>query len=218
MSLKCLTCGLTFHKKSHLCDHLYSHLKEKDLISKLCSQGVSEVYELNYFLYDHIKLKFLSCIKEFDCKFCRQRFASKTYLEEHIRYCTKEEPYICHICSSGFQGKEELYKHYLCHEGKKPIAIKPQSSLYKQHKCPLCEKRFTLKTNLNEHIHYCCKEKPYKCHICSEAFGGKPALYEHYRSHEEKKPYTCQICSEGFWEQRAFYKHRQCHKREMPTA
>lgn len=217
MRFKCLTCELIFSEKSHLCDHLYSHIIGKDLISKLCCKGLSEVYELNYFLYNHIKLKKFSCTKQFFCKLCKKGFESKIYLEKHICYRSREEPYICHICSEEFRWKYALYKHYVCHAEKKPSPIKSQSSSCKEILvCPFCKKRFASKTKLSKHIRHCSTEKPYTCHICHKGFWGKPALYKHYLSHDGKKPYTCHICSDGFWERRALYEHYHCHQSEIP--
>lgn len=160
----------------------------------------------------------VSCLKQFVCKLCKERFASKTNLKEHICYYSKKKPYTCHICCEEFQGKPALHKHYFCHVEKKHNHIKVQSSSWKQLVCSFCKKKIAAKTYLKKHIHYCGKKEPYICHICSEGFWGKPALYKHYLSHghEGKKPYTCHICSEGFWLHCDLYKHYHCHKREIP--
>lgn len=181
MPLKCLTCQLTFREKSFLCDHLYSHVKGKDLIHDICSEGLSEVYELNYFLHNRIQLKYSSQKEQFMCQVCKKRFAFKSYLDRHKRMFCKQKIYSCHICSESFLRDRDYYKHLDSHEQEKSDFIKSQHPPPKDpFVCQFCKEEFAFKTYFNQHIRYCGKKAPYICQICSGGFWNKPALYRHY--------------------------------------
>lgn len=180
MPLKCLTCGLRFPEKSHLCDHLYSHVKGKDLISDICSEGLSEVYELNDYLHNHVQLKYSPREEQFVCQVCKKRFAYKNYLNRHKRIFCKKKPRICNICCESFLRDSDYYKHLDSHEEEKSNFIKSQYPPKVPFVCWVCKKKFAFKTYFNDHIRYCGRKAPYICHICSEGFWSKPALYKHY--------------------------------------
>ena len=61
-------------------------------------------------------------------------------------------------------------------------------------KCESCEKSFSLKGNLNQHISFVHedRERLFKCKFCDKNFHEKGNLNEHFATvHEGKKPFKC---------------------------
>ncbi|XP_046407864.1 zinc finger protein 84-like [Ischnura elegans] len=71
--------------------------------------------------------------------------------------------------------------------GNHHTAMKPYS-------CKGCEKSFSQKSNLFDHIRTHTKEKPYSCGECEKSFSQKSNLVAHIRTHTKEKPYSCNEC------------------------
>lgn len=61
--------------------------------------------------------------------------------------------------------------------------IELSPSVFRPFKCDLCEKDFTQKRNLKEHVRRHAGERPYKCEECEKDFTHKRILQEHMRVH-----------------------------------
>ncbi|KAJ9578515.1 hypothetical protein L9F63_005244, partial [Diploptera punctata] len=72
------------------------------------------------------------------------------------------------------------------------------SRVCKPFKCSVCNKSFSLKTNLIRHLSIHNKEKPYKCSLCNESFTQKYYLSQHQYVHSDEKPFECSVCNKTF--------------------
>lgn len=60
-----------------------------------------------------------------------------------------------------------------------------------QHKCDLCDKKFTRAYNLQSHLRTHNNEKPYKCSVCNKAFARQHDRKRHEDLHTGEKKYEC---------------------------
>ena len=67
----------------------------------------------------------------------------------------------------------------------------------KLHKCPVCEKTFSHKNKLSEHVKMIHKDvvNPYNCKKCGKAYAGLFNYDKHMANvHEEKNRFACGVC------------------------
>uniref|UniRef100_A0A3Q3EID2 Zinc finger protein 407 n=1 Tax=Labrus bergylta TaxID=56723 RepID=A0A3Q3EID2_9LABR len=81
--------------------------------------------------------------------------------------------------------------------------------------CDLCERSFSEKWALNNHMKLHSGEKPYKCAwpSCHYAFLNLSAMKDHYRTHTGEKSYLCDLCGFAGGTRHALTKHRRQHHR-----
>ncbi|XP_038548022.1 zinc finger protein 407-like, partial [Micropterus salmoides] len=84
--------------------------------------------------------------------------------------------------------------------------------------CDLCERSFSEKWALNNHMKLHSGEKPYKCAwpSCHYAFLNLSAMKDHYRTHTGEKSYLCDLCGFAGGTRHALTKHRRQHTGERP--
>ncbi|XP_045113664.1 zinc finger protein Aiolos-like [Portunus trituberculatus] len=65
----------------------------------------------------------------------------------------------------------------------------------KEHQCPFCPYKTTLKGNFIRHGRTHTGERPFPCPHCSFRCSQKGDLVKHIRVHTGEKPFACTLCS-----------------------
>uniref|UniRef100_A0A8I5NA21 Zinc finger protein 407 n=1 Tax=Papio anubis TaxID=9555 RepID=A0A8I5NA21_PAPAN len=84
--------------------------------------------------------------------------------------------------------------------------------------CHLCDRSFTEKWALNNHMKLHTGEKPFKCTwpTCHYSFLTASAMKDHYRTHTGEKSFLCDLCGFAGGTRHALTKHRRQHTGEKP--
>uniref|UniRef100_A0A286XMR9 C2H2-type domain-containing protein n=1 Tax=Cavia porcellus TaxID=10141 RepID=A0A286XMR9_CAVPO len=79
--------------------------------------------------------------------------------------------------------------------------------------CHLCDRSFTEKWALNNHMKLHTGEKPFKCTwpTCHYSFLTASAMKDHYRTHTGEKSFLCDLCGFAGGTRHALTKHRRQH-------
>ena len=94
------------------------------------------------------------------------------------------------------------------------IFIKSNKTLFseKLFKCKVCDKKFSRKGNLNQHMKIHDESKAFKCDVCLKLFAAKSLLKLHYRTHTGEKPFACEICDRKFARKSDLVRHKATHR------
>ncbi|XP_023266319.1 zinc finger protein 407 [Seriola lalandi dorsalis] len=149
--------------------------------------------------------------KPFRCKICNFATAQLGDARNHVKRHLGMREYKCDICGWAFVMKKHLSTHLL---GKHGVGQRKE----RKFECELCERSFSEKWALNNHMKLHSGEKPYKCAwpSCHYAFLNLSAMKDHYRTHTGEKSYLCDLCGFAGGTRHALTKHRRQHTGERP--
>lgn len=115
-------------------------------------------------------------------------------------YQTSNRPrhYLCEVCGKSYTQSSHLWQHLRFHQGVKPFACSVEG----------CERRFTIRPDLNDHIRKChTGERPFLCTICGKRFLTGSVYYQHRLIHRGERRYGCEECGKHFYRADALKNH-----------
>ena len=127
-------------------------------------------------------------VRPFQCEECLKSFTQKNNLIRHQRFHSKQSSKNDKV---GLNINTSTQENYHCLKSEKDI-INPQSLKRHQkvthqdqklHKCVVCQKQFTLKTDLLDHLWLHNEEKPFACDRCAIRFIKIENMMNHKKLH-----------------------------------
>ncbi|XP_071050487.1 gastrula zinc finger protein XlCGF26.1-like isoform X8 [Onthophagus taurus] len=259
--MSCIRCGKTFLKKAAFSKHFRRCQRGRTIPCDVCQKLFKTVAERNTHkkrVHDaencqkypcdicdqtfrdkptltHHKKRHLNQY-DFTCDECGEQFVVKSSFEYHILSKHKGVRHACKDCGKIFTTEWYLREHsvkhnddyeqqyFSCSECEKKFMVK--SSLNQHIKrvhcgkglsiCEICGKAVTSKTSLRDHIMIHTGEKPFKCEVCKKPFKTKNLLKIHVRTHTNSKPFVCNICEKAFTQRTSLVVHIRQHTGEKP--
>ncbi|XP_077301959.1 uncharacterized protein LOC143922560 isoform X1 [Arctopsyche grandis] len=86
----------------------------------------------------------------------------------------------------------------------------------KANKCTLCHRAFTRPDQLILHMNNHTGKKRHQCSHCDKGFNMLSTLKDHLRTHSGEKPYLCSICGKGFTQNTNLKQHLMRHSATKP--
>lgn len=201
---KCETCDKTYKSRTEWRRHyLRSHgIKMEKLDKKTECSVCHHTFQSWKILRDHQR-ESGHYAKE-TCEHCQKTF-SRSYMSEHLRTHTGEQPLLCTTCGKHFWVQSIFKKH-----------SERCANMEKKFKCSYCDRRFygTFPLKVHERIH--TKEKPYVCETCGKAFRLKSKLTIHQNTHTDVRPYPCLTCGRKFRQRTHLKEHIRIHTGVKP--
>ena len=230
----CDTCGSCFRQLGTLKSHIRTHDEHSNLRKEKC--GICKRFFHSKYLKAHIKLHEPNRRSTLTCKYCKDLFAGKNSLYNHIRYACKRREYPewrCDSCGKCVKSKASLIKHkkfhtdgfkYPCKQCDKAF---PMLNVLNRHmklthlrvgkkgtKCKLCNARIV---DMKSHL---VKRHPvgeiHRCATCGQTYKNKASLEIHENTHMESRPYKCDTCQYKFAQKGALNIHIKRRHVDLP--
>ncbi|KAL4232727.1 hypothetical protein ACF0H5_007415 [Mactra antiquata] len=195
---KCQTCKRSFLYKSHYMGHMNKHNDTKPFACKKCEKPFSyktacQVHEKNcnngnFYMTHNADGSKKDCVEsDFLCDICGVGgLKSKSSLKMHHFYAHSDTSQcVCTLCGKFVKGIYSLRRH-----------MKTQhEENVRKYPCSLCDKSFTQRHVLKDHLKLHNKEYSCFCETCGKGFLTQFKMKEHARVHTGEKPFVCTICS-----------------------
>lgn len=141
--------------------------------------------------------------KPYRCSACDKTFCTIFELDQHTPTHTGERPYSCRYCPAEFATRSALHNHA-------PTHLPLHRRVFR---CPLCPAEFAHRATLKAHERTHSDECPHRCHVCSRVFSQKSNLLRHLQCHEREEakgePLPCPNCSKVFDSKGLLKAHRR---------
>ncbi|XP_064652574.1 PR domain zinc finger protein 15-like [Lineus longissimus] len=141
---------------------------------------------------ENLEPHYIGHSQNFNCQKCFRVFMRKETLEKHTCLAEKDAPsalHHCDICGATFRNMKYLFRHMTGHT--------------RDLVCKKCEKSFSRKQSLLQHLNKCYPEQLiemnveiHACSKCSKVFSDDAKLKNHMVWHEGK--YRCEGCGKQF--------------------
>ena len=159
---------------------------------------------------EKFNLLFVFTVTRFPCSSRDRAFDEDESLQKHMRSKhvdgSKKKKFACTECEYSCDHKGDYQKHLVSH------------TKVKAHKCDTCDKSFTLKSSLTNHIKTVhTKESKHECQICKKVFTEAGSLRRHVKSvHDKIRSYVCTECDKTFTQSGHLKTHMRTHTKEKP--
>ncbi|XP_067893805.1 zinc finger and BTB domain-containing protein 41 isoform X2 [Heterodontus francisci] len=153
--------------------------------------------------------------KPFECDICNQRYSTKSNLTAHrkkhnAQAAIQRKEQKCPFCNKLHASKKTLAKHVRrFHPANVQEFFAARKKKSEAWKCDVCNKTFTRRPHLEEHMILHTQDKPFKCSYCEEHFKSRFARLKH----QEKfhlGPFPCDICGRQFNDTGNLKRHIEC--------
>ncbi|KAJ8919448.1 hypothetical protein NQ315_016548 [Exocentrus adspersus] len=229
-------CTKAFTKKNHLQRHkCFVHEKSQEVCCTVSGCGL--VYNNKYSLRKHIS-QHHAAGGMYKCAHCLQEFKKKRQLKRHLYSHAGPDILKCSLCNVSFDSLHRYNRHksnhktYTCDCGTvferwtQFCEHRRNSCNYKtDHKCVICNKIFTTKSNLKDHslLHLDESQRDmYRCPYmdCKRNYKYKKNLNSHIKlAHENNEPkYKCteEGCNSLFRFKSNLNNHVLCIHKSLP--
>ena len=118
----------------------------------------------------------------------------------------------CHTCDKVLRGKEKYEQHIKTHLRARGLTEEEaKMSLY--YYCDKCDKRFTQRYTLTDHMRSDHSDVELKCPMCHLTFKKRTQWTKHkIMAHSSDTKYNCQFCGKRFRSEKGRITHERVHK------
>ncbi|XP_055530475.1 zinc finger protein 431-like isoform X2 [Wyeomyia smithii] len=137
------------------------------------------------------------------CEHCDAVFQRRTEYNEHLDQHAAAEHvgFRCDLCSTTFNNIRALRMHRKNHLGPPKVWG-----------CEVCQKKYSSKNLLDEHMNMHSGKRPFKCSHCPKDFASKYTLAAHTKIHQDReRVFNCRECGKGFYSQSNLLQHEKIH-------
>ncbi|XP_011494099.1 PREDICTED: zinc finger protein 510-like [Ceratosolen solmsi marchali] len=220
----CPICQEKFFTNYYLIDHLIEH---KDIDSYVCTLCFGNFYNedtVRDHLHSHVDLR------DMRCQICSKKFVRMQTLLNHLDEHITSKSLLCHLCTdNNFKSKDELQNHI--HQEHKNYTremhltcetcglevpeneMKEHAKTHNNYPCPYCERSFTTKTILRDHVLTHLGVQQFSCLVCNKTFVTQDERTLHMQEHmkpqqkNEQKKFRCRVCHEILLSRIAYGQH-----------
>jgi len=202
VNLNCEVCNKKLKSFSDLKRHMIQHTGERNWQCDVCPRKFGQKYQLKKHIETHSDNREVSY---WFCQHCDKRLTSKISRDAHELGHFGEHRFSCEECGKGFNDKTTMWKHkvklhgcsyeYLCNQcGRgflelrtlnkhspicKDIPPKRKNNYNAVLPCPLCDKIFNRRCNLERHLKVHAGVKEFSCEQCGKLFSSKKTVKKH---------------------------------------
>jgi predicted RNA-binding Zn-ribbon protein involved in translation (DUF1610 family) len=142
----------------HVCYHLDLHRS-----CKFCRQNRFKTFAETVTEFDSSLKKHEHFLKSV-CPHCKNKFCEPYLKKKHVEFEHENAPFKCDHCATKFHSEKAKDYHELVHHSK----------FHEREKCKLCDKTFTAKVSLLNHMKYVhSEERMHQCSLCESNFKQK---------------------------------------------
>lgn len=205
---RCKICGCSFASKNFLQFHMESCVCNKKSWSYFMCHMCKKSFKLLALLEKHLSTHSL-----IECPVCFLKFCTFSLYKDHVGHHTKEEIEDYKSLKALKINSKGLPKRTTT--AKDTISDKTVGKIFS---CSTCDKIFTRKTDLDQHVYTHTGVAPWKCPECGAIFFTSTKYKEHYLTTHEQvdKPFFCSLCKKGFSNPEGLRAHERAHKGIKP--
>jgi KRAB domain-containing zinc finger protein len=211
---ECSTCDKRFASSNRLATHEAYHFGNSKFMCELCEVGFTRKPDLFRHYRSKIHISALSVQNmSSDTSITPTPSQPKPVSPVKLRMLAPkpkskatEKRFKCKHCDEHFSDITSKIQHELNHYLEQPS---PTAQLFA---CSLCEKVFSSKGSLGNHLktHRDVGGK-FQCTVCEKSLSTSASLRIHMRKHNNIKPYTCDQCGKKFMYLTSFKRHVKSH-------